>query len=49
MDEAAVGSDKFGQMREERDDIVFRHGFDLVNLGNIKHGCIALFPDGVCG
>ena len=45
MHEAGLGPDDFGEMRQEGDDVVLGHGFDLVDAGHVEHGVAALFPD----
>ena len=41
-------SDNLSQMRQERDDIVFRLALNGVDAGHIKDGGTTLFPDRCC-
>ena len=36
MHEARVGADEFGEMGEERDDVVFGHALDLVDALDVE-------------
>ena len=45
MDEARVGADEFGQMRQESDDVMLRLALDLVDARDIELRLAALFPD----
>jgi hypothetical protein len=49
MHEARFGSDDLGQMRQERDHVVLRLAFDLVDPRDVE-GCVFGFvPDRLCG
>ena len=45
VDEARVRPDDLGQMREERDDVVLRLPFDLVDACDVEIGIAAALPD----
>ena len=49
MNETAVRTNKFSQMGEECDDVMFGDGFDFINTGNNKFSRAAFFPNGFCG
>jgi len=48
MDEAAVGSDEFGEVGEEGDDVMLGDGLDLIDAGDVELCRATLFPDGLC-
>ena len=48
MDEAGVGSDEFGEMGEESDDVMLGDSLDLVDLADVEFGGATFFPDGFC-
>ena len=49
--ETGVGADMFRQFRQEGDDVVFGHAFDLVDLRDplIRVGFVSPGPDGLGG
>jgi hypothetical protein len=49
MDEARIGSDELGQMRQEGDDVVLRLALDLVDAVDVENSRAAFFPDGAGG
>jgi hypothetical protein len=49
MHEARLGSDDFGKVRQEGDDVVLDLGLDGVDAGNVEFGGFAFFPDLLCG
>ena len=38
MDEARVGADEFGEVSEERDDVVLGHPLDLIDPRHVELG-----------
>ena len=49
MDEARVGPDELGQVREEGDDVVLGLALDLVDARDVELGAAALLPDRLGG
>ena len=49
MDEARLGADDFGQVRQEGDDVVLGFALDLVDAIDIEGGVFGLGPDGFGG
>ena len=47
MHEAGVGADEFGEVGQERDDVVLRYGLDFVDSRDVELGLRALVPDGL--
>ena len=45
MDEARVGTNEFGEVSEERDNVVLGHLFDLVDPRDVEFGLRPLLPD----
>ena len=49
MDEARLGTDDFGQMGQEGDDVVLGLALDLVDPGDVEGGVLGLGPDRLRG
>jgi len=45
MDEAGILADKFGEMGQKGDDVMFDFALDLIDAGDVKFGRSALVPD----
>jgi hypothetical protein len=45
VDEAAVGTDELGQMRQEGDHVMLGDGLDLVDARDVESGRAAFLPD----
>ena len=49
MDEARLGTDDFGQMGQEGDDVMLGLALDLVDPGDVEGGVLGLGPDRLRG
>ena len=49
VDVARLGADQFGEVREERDDVVLDLAFDRVDASNVEFCFSTFVADGLCG